>query len=92
MMGAVQRASGWLQRRVRAMIEWPCRDELAHLREQRARFLAMLDAVEDQVILAGPDGLVGTARIHWCVLVIQNDEDMFHFFEKRLFAVNSKLW
>ena len=31
------------------------------------------------------------ARIHSWVLVVHNDEDIFHFLENRLLAVTSKL-
>ncbi|MCU1278160.1 MAG: multi-sensor signal transduction histidine kinase, partial [bacterium] len=55
MPGIAQRASGWLRGRVRALVEWPCRAELATLREQKRRFVAVLDAVEDAVVLSGPD-------------------------------------
>jgi PAS domain S-box-containing protein len=52
----IKRASGWLRGRVRAIGEWPCRIELARLRDQRRRFVALLDAIADVVVLAEPDG------------------------------------
>jgi PAS domain S-box-containing protein len=51
-----QRASEWLHGRMRAILEWPSRAELARLREQRRGFIGVLDAVEDLVVLSDPDG------------------------------------
>jgi PAS domain S-box-containing protein len=57
-----QRASGWLTDRVRTLLEWPCRVELATLRAQRSRFIAALDAVEDMVVFNAPDGTLRFAN------------------------------
>jgi PAS domain S-box-containing protein len=52
----VQRASGWLSDRLRALVAWPCRAELASLRAQLRELAAVLDAVDDLVVLNDPDG------------------------------------
>jgi PAS domain S-box-containing protein len=58
----VKRAGGWLRDCVRAIAEWPCRHELARLRDQRRRFAALLDAVADVVVLTGPNGRLRLAN------------------------------
>jgi PAS domain S-box-containing protein len=55
MLDLVHRARGWLRARIRRAGEWPCRDELLRLREQERRFTALLDSVEDAVVLTGRD-------------------------------------
>ncbi|HEY2749438.1 MAG TPA: ATP-binding protein [Polyangia bacterium] len=56
MTKVAERARGWLRDRVRAIAEWPVRHELAALREQKCRLFAVLDAIEDAVIITEPDG------------------------------------
>lgn len=63
MAGIRERAGGWLKGRLlQRLAEWACREELQELREQRGRFLALLDAVEDMVILNAPDGRLSFAN------------------------------
>ncbi len=58
----VRRASDWLRGRLRAFVEWPCQTELATLREQWREIEAVLDAVDDQIVLTDPDGRVRFAN------------------------------
>lgn len=58
----VRRAGDWLSRRLRALVEWPCQTELATLREQWREAEAVLDAVDDQIVLTDPDGRVRFAN------------------------------
>jgi PAS domain S-box-containing protein len=60
----LHRAGSWLRDRVRVVVEWPSRAELTRLRDQRRRFLAVLDAVEDAVVLKGPDGALRFMNRH----------------------------
>ncbi|MDB4968505.1 MAG: multi-sensor signal transduction histidine kinase [Myxococcales bacterium] len=62
MAGLAQRASGWVRGRVRSILEWPCRDELARLRLQGRRFSDLLDAVEDAVLLNDSSGRLSFAN------------------------------
>src|SRR5260370_22760058 len=52
----LQRALGRLSKRLRAAVDWPDRDELIRLRDLERRFVAVLDAVGDPLLLTDPDG------------------------------------
>ncbi len=56
MVKVAERARGWLQDRLRAVAGWSSRVELAALRAQRERFMTVLDAVDDAVVVLEPDG------------------------------------
>jgi PAS domain S-box-containing protein len=58
----VRRASDWLGGRLRALVEWPCQSELATLRKQWREVEAVLDAVDDQIVLTDPSGRVRFAN------------------------------
>ena len=52
----LRRALHGLSQRLRAAMDWPDRDELIRLRNLEHRFLALLDAIGDPLVVTEPDG------------------------------------